>query len=76
MAQSLDVEIHFLPDGTVNVVAPQQAGADFESAAPRLAAFAELLSVELGLPVRVEGQPERHVHGPDTHTHTSAHQHV
>jgi hypothetical protein len=80
--QSLAIEVHFLPDGSVNVVAPQQAGADFEAAAPRLQAFCEQLARDLNLPtvptptLRIESLPERHVHGPETHTHTQQRAHL
>jgi hypothetical protein len=75
--KSLDVELHFLADGSLNVVAPRQAGISFEAAAAAQEALAEALSVELGLPVRVVAAPERHTHGPEqAAVRTAPHTHV
>jgi hypothetical protein len=61
--QPIEAEIHYVDDQVLLVV-PQQAGLAYEEVAARLAAFAEELQAELGLPVEIVGGPERHTHGP------------
>jgi hypothetical protein len=73
----VDVDIVYLPDGSVNLVVPPQAGLTFEYAAPRLAAFAQSLRVELGVPVRVTSAPEKHLDGPGhVHLDEQTHRHA
>lgn len=77
MDRQIDVDLIFSPDGSLDLVVPQQEGVDFETASPRLAAFAAQLSVTLGVAVTVNGAPERHVHPPaGLHTHTGQRAHT
>lgn len=69
----MELEVAFLPDGSVRVRVPDgQAGIDFEAAKRKI----QQIQAELGaagMPITWEGDIERHTHGPGaTHTHTRA----
>lgn len=57
----IDIEIVYVGK-TVNLVVPKQPGVNFQTAAPRLAAFARKLAIELGTDVTINGDPEMHIH--------------
>lgn len=71
----MELEVTFLPDGTVRARVPgDQAGTDYELAAPTLDALMRLLETSVPGLTRTTGV-ERHVHGTDrghVNTHSQA----
>lgn len=70
----VEIEVAFLPDGSVRARVPNQDGVDFEIAAPTIDGIMRLLETDIpGLKRTTD--VERHVHGPasgQVHTHQHA----
>jgi hypothetical protein len=63
MPEPLGIQVQLLySDDEVRMVVPQQKGLSFEAALPKLRELAQILTVELELPVVIDGDPERHTH--------------
>lgn len=68
----MEIEVAFAPDGSVRARVPgEQAGVDYDLAAPTLDELFRLLETRCAI-ARTTGV-ERHVHGPDgAHVHNRA----
>lgn len=58
--QPIHIEVLML-DTSIRLIVPKQEALNYESAAPRLRAFAESLGITYGLPVELDGDTERHL---------------
>lgn len=59
---SMDVDIIFLPDGSVKLAVAN--GASFEDASAKIKELVKILNAD-GINVKLDGEPEQHRHGPD-----------